>query len=1395
MSKRMDSTLVLRLLVTVLMVALLAPAPATAIPGPPGDSDADGIITGPRLVGGTIFRGCFVSGPDTSGAADSDWDKDVDTITNALKGTGSWQDANMTKLKNGKRADIETCVNAAKAAAEPGDEFIFYFSGHGGNGTFQDGVQDQHETAADPNDDPDDFDNHILLGDTTAGTRSRMSDDELAKLLSGFKQSVTIVVILDSCNSHTFGDGSADLGSVTQKDPAGNDVPATSHLGLIAASTAANPTCSAGLTDRIADGLKAQGDHLKADKNGDGVVTAKEAADYARAYLPELKPKCDEADAHVCPMPEEPGATYRGPLPPEVDNCPTASNPNQEDADGDYYGDACDDDDDDDGLTDSQEATYNTDPLRADTDGDGMPDGYEVRFPCLDVQIDDGMVDPDLDTVSSLAEYQLGADPCTSGSGNDYGDAPEGGLAYPTLGILGAFPTCQTTGLASWVQHGLGWARFVWPGAPQFAWDAEPDGNAGLCPNCFPAYDADECYRDGDAGLMFPQPYTVDNFMNVGTCPNSLGTALGTTCQMATWGVDADIWIVNTMPVEGYVNVLMDWDQNGQWGGAATCPGGLPTPEHVLINWPVPLNYNGPLSGLGPPGFVIGPNSGHVWTRFTITEKPVMMSWTGEGVFEDGESEDYLLRIDAIPLDFGDAPDPTYPTALASNGARHVIVAGYHLGAAIDAEPDGQPDATATGDDLNGVADEDGVSFVTALIPGQQAIIDITNSMGLGGIGFLDGWIDFNGDGDWADAGEQIFNAYALSPLGFDSVFVPIPITAVPNVTTAARFRFSSTGGLSYTGLASDGEVEDYTVAVQAAPEVSVTKTILAPANRTVLLVGETVTFEVEIENTGDTRIDFLPLTDWFDNRCLTYFEKQSVPQETSFDNLTGRVDWSDLTVLNAQDLPPGQSFITRITFSVTGASAAGFNKAEVSGARDQHMQAVPYAFDSVTFTCVQPASVGDWVWRDVDSDGVQDTGEAGIPNVAVTLFDAANTSVGTATTGASGYYSFSNVVPGNYYLEFGLPAGYKFTLHDVDDGNPNPDERDSDANPATGRTALFALAAGQNDLTWDAGMYKTGSVSGTVWQDVDGDQMIDLLEPRYQNATVILSDLTLKQRTPTAVIATTTTDANGDYLFTGLAPGVYRVTVDRTTLPAGVVLTTDDDPVTVTVGEGQPISGADFGFADPVSIGDYLFIDLDPVTGVPGVEDIVGVDGVGVTLTDNVRSTVHMAVSLNNGGYGFMGLPPGNYTIQVSTPAWLQMTTTPHPQTFQIDSGQSDLARDFGFQVTTGVVVQDLTAYRTGYSVQVLWMTAFESGVSGFHVWRAAAAPGPYQRLTTQPIASQSVGGGGSLYRYTDSAIQRGQAYWYRVEALPSRALFGPVFVEAGSQWHQFLPLTPSNH
>jgi len=180
---------------------------------------------------------------------------------------------------------------------------------------------------------------------------------------------------------------------------------------------------------------------------------------------------------------------------------------------------------------------------------------------------------------------------------------------------------------------------------------------------------------------------------------------------------------------------------------------------------------------------------------------------TSDGRILGYADETTVLRmLIEVSLDYGDAPAP-YPTLLTDDGARHIIDGVHFLGADVDGDRDGYPDDFCFGDDLrDGRDDEDGVWFLTPLVPGNAAQVAVVAST----TGYLDAWVDFNDDGDWADPWEQVFTSRLLNP-GDNLLSFAVPIEAWA-CTHYARFRFSSVGGLSYTGEAPDGEVEDYIV-------------------------------------------------------------------------------------------------------------------------------------------------------------------------------------------------------------------------------------------------------------------------------------------------------------------------------------------------------------------------------------------------------------------------------------------------------------------------------------------------------------------------------------------------------------------------------------------------------
>ncbi len=119
-----------------------------------------------------------------------------------------------------------------------------------------------------------------------------------------------------------------------------------------------------------------------------------------------------------------------------------------------------------------------------------------------------------------------------------------------------------------------------------------------------------------------------------------------------------------------------------------------------------------------------------------------------------------------------------------------------------DAEANGQPTPAATGDDLDGNDDEDGL-ILPVLIPGLPANFNMQVN---GGGGVVQIWIDYNQSGNWEHPAELAYSG--LLPVGINAIAINVPGTALPG-TTFARARISTAGGLTPTGQASDGEVED----------------------------------------------------------------------------------------------------------------------------------------------------------------------------------------------------------------------------------------------------------------------------------------------------------------------------------------------------------------------------------------------------------------------------------------------------------------------------------------------------------------------------------------------------------------------------------------------------------
>ncbi|MEV4776667.1 SdrD B-like domain-containing protein [Microbacterium sp. LWH12-1.2] len=246
--------------------------------------------------------------------------------------------------------------------------------------------------------------------------------------------------------------------------------------------------------------------------------------------------------------------------------------------------------------------------------------------------------------------------------------------------------------------------------------------------------------------------------------------------------------------------------------------------------------------------------------------------------------------------------------------------------------------------------------------------------------------------------------------------------------------------------------------------------------------------------------------------------------------------------------------------------------------------------------------TIGNFVWVDVDADGIQDDSEVGIAGVTVELLDAEGNVVETATTGADGSYLFEDVECGTYRVRFTLPEGNTFTTPDAGDdtavdSNPVPTQE----NPLIGVTPEFEVTpVDPKDLTIDAGVVPEApvcTIGDFVWLDEDRDGIQDAGEAGIAGVKVELLNAAGD------VVATVTTGADGSYLFEGVECGTYRV---RFTLPEGNTFTPpnagDDETVdsNPTPTTGNPLIGVTPEFEVTPENQEDLTIDAGVVKAQP---------------------------------------------------------------------------------------------------------------------------------------------------------------------------------------------------
>lgn len=283
----------------------------------------------------------------------------------------------------------------------------------------------------------------------------------------------------------------------------------------------------------------------------------------------------------------------------------------------------------------------------------------------------------------------------------------------------------------------------------------------------------------------------------------------------------------------------------------------------------------------------------------------------------------------------------------------------------------------------------------------------------------------------------------------------------------------------------------------------------------------------------------------------------------TAADCPTSEADVTGLRFLRAGAFSPADEMRIDIVMMPTGNDGGDVYENTTSGRAQGVTQPVGPASREVR---IIESSIGDFVWEDLDADGVQDAGEPGVAGFPVSLvgedLDGNPVSLST-TTDADGKYSFTDLASGTYTVTFdpnALTTNTTFTSQDTG----ADDALDSDGDVVTGQTTEITLAPDSADPNWDQGLIIDRNVAITMDKTI-----VSQTEPDAQNQATITYEI---------VVANTGT-ADGSYDLKDVLKLGKGITIDSVTAssvdPGDIAIDPEFDGVdNNTLVTGEPIGG-----------------------------------------------------------------------------------------------------------------------------------------------------------------------------------------------------------------------------
>ena len=531
------------------------------------------------------------------------------------------------------------------------------------------------------------------------------------------------------------------------------------------------------------------------------------------------------------------------------------------------------------------------------------------------------------------------------------------------------------------------------------------------------------------------------------------------------------------------------------------------------------------------------------------------------------------------------------------------------------------------------------IEYSTSFNPCRGEVINQGDTMAASPAGCDNNWTAT--PASWSDVKSYriYINGKATPIKAGASIPLIVPIKAPDNATGIA-YESVAIAATQASNNRAILPTEPIKVALVVALDIALNKTVVSDADN--LAPGDNVTFRIDAGNTGQGKAPDVKVAEAFpagttfvsaESHLCTSGYTSGVPGECSTGGAAGTFDG---TTWKLGDMLAGQHASLYVTVTLDEGTDGKTLQNTASFVNPPEYDQNPDNNTAKASISVKHRLSGK-VYYDANDSSSYTDGEEGFKDITVELLRPDGSVIATTTTDADGNYSFTRLAAGDYTVKV-TKAGAIADLTQTEDPDATKDF-------TSGTVTLNAGNPVQENINF--GYVKKHAISGTVYLDQNRDKAKDGGDIAQSGVTVKLVDAS------GAVVATTTTDADGNYSFTGLNDGTYTVQVDKTGPLASTEQTEDPSgngdsrSQAITFTRSDPdVTNVNFGYAEDYTVSGTVYYDKDRSETLNNGEP--GFDGVTVNLLNEAGATVATTTTKADGTYSFAKLPAGKYTVKV---------------------------------------------------------------------------------------------------------------------------------------------------